>query len=71
VDSSTGWAESLVYSFASAGGTSDGASPRAGLVNVSGKLYGTTSAGAGSSANCYSYLYDGAYGCGTVFKVVP
>jgi uncharacterized repeat protein (TIGR03803 family) len=44
------------------GGTTDGQSPNGGLVNVHGKLYGTTNAG---GANC---IYRGA-DCGTVFSV--
>lgn len=71
VADSSEWMESLVYSFGSVGSSTDGSSPRAGLVNISGKLYGTTSTGAGTSSNCFNYMYDGAYGCGTVFKVVP
>jgi uncharacterized repeat protein (TIGR03803 family) len=50
-------AESIVYSFA--GGSADGASPFAGLIQGSdGNLYGTT-------------YYGGASGVGTVFKIVP
>ncbi|MGB6740533.1 MAG: choice-of-anchor tandem repeat GloVer-containing protein [Candidatus Cybelea sp.] len=44
------------------GGKTDGQSPNGGLVNVHGKLYGTTNAG---GANC---IYRGA-DCGTVFSV--
>jgi len=50
-----GGSESLLYSFNPANG-SDGYDPAAGLINVNGVLYGTTSAG-------------GKYGKGTVFKV--
>lgn len=52
--------EAMLYSFK--GGTTDGQSPNGGLVNVHGKLYGTTNAG---GANC---IYRGA-DCGTVFSV--
>jgi uncharacterized repeat protein (TIGR03803 family) len=48
--------ESVLYSFA--GSPGDGAGPLAGLVNVNGTLYGTTSAG-------------GANGDGTVFSITP
>jgi uncharacterized repeat protein (TIGR03803 family) len=51
----TGGAESVIHSFA---GGSDGASPVAGLVDLDGMLYGTTST-------------DGAYGAGTVFSIRP
>jgi uncharacterized repeat protein (TIGR03803 family) len=50
--------ERVVYDFA---GGNDGASPRGGLIAVSGKLYGTTAAGGASSA-CGG-------GCGTVFEL--
>jgi uncharacterized repeat protein (TIGR03803 family) len=50
-------AESVVYSFGTAGG-SDGHYPFAGLTNVGGVLYGTTSQG-------------GAHGLGTVFALTP
>jgi uncharacterized repeat protein (TIGR03803 family) len=50
----TSGAESVLYSFK--GGSSDGASPRGGLINVNGTLYGTTEQG-------------GAYGNGTFFKI--
>ena len=52
-------AEKVVYSF---GGGNDGAHPAAGLINVGGTLYGTTTDG-GGSANC------GGDGCGTAFRV--
>ena len=55
-------AYTVLYNFQ--GGTGDGAYPKAGLVlDPSGTLFGTTSAG-GSSSNCTG-------GCGTVFSVVP
>ena len=49
----------VVYSF---GGTSDGAIPNAGLIDVAGMLYGTTTSG-----GAYSCGYLG--NCGTVFSV--
>jgi uncharacterized repeat protein (TIGR03803 family) len=52
--------ETTLYSFA---GGNDGASPKAGLINVKGTLYGTTSLG---GANCGS-----SGGCGTVFAITP
>jgi uncharacterized repeat protein (TIGR03803 family) len=51
--------ENVLYAFA--GGT-DGANPRAALLDVKGVLYGTTSNGGGSGCSGYS-------GCGTVFSV--
>ena len=60
--SSTGWTESVLYSFS---GGSDGRQPHAGVVlGVSGVLYGTASSGGTFSANCPS-------GCGTVFALTP
>jgi uncharacterized repeat protein (TIGR03803 family) len=55
---STSGKEKVLYSF---GGVPDGASPQAALIEVSGRLYGTTSSGGGSG--CYGY------GCGTVYNV--
>jgi len=52
-------AEAQLYAFT--GGT-DGASPNAGLIELGGKLYGTTLRG--GSANCHG-------GCGTVFSLDP
>src|SRR5579863_9883085 len=52
-------AYSAFYSFK--GYPNDGAYPDAGLINVNGTLYGTTSNG-GASGNCSG-------GCGTVFKI--
>lgn len=54
----TAGAETVLHSFA---GGSDGAVPYAGLTNVRGTLYGTTSAGGGTGC--------GGKGCGTVFKI--
>lgn len=55
---STSGKEQVLYRFT---GGSDGANPYAGLIEMNGKLYGTTSAGGGSG--CYNY------GCGTVFSI--
>lgn len=52
-------AENVVYRFA--GGPSDGAYPHAGLINVNGKLYGTTQYGGSGSGP----------GRGIVFSVTP
>jgi uncharacterized repeat protein (TIGR03803 family) len=49
-------AESVIHSFGAT--AQDGATPLAGLINVNGTLYGTTSAG-------------GANGVGTVFSLTP
>jgi uncharacterized repeat protein (TIGR03803 family) len=51
----------VVYNFT---GGPDGAAPYAGLINVNGTLYGTTSEGGGTG--CYK-----SFGCGTVFSVTP
>jgi uncharacterized repeat protein (TIGR03803 family) len=55
-------AENVLYSFQ---GGSDGAIPWAGLIDVGGELYGTTTGG--GLVNCY----NGAESCGTVFEVSP
>ncbi len=60
VNPTTG-AETVVYSFCSQEGCTDGDYPQAGLIKAGGALYGTTIFG-GGSANCPN-------GCGTVFKV--
>jgi uncharacterized repeat protein (TIGR03803 family) len=52
--------EALLHSF---GKGSDGFIPYAGLVDVNGTLYGTTSEGGG--------LGCGHHGCGTVFAITP
>jgi uncharacterized repeat protein (TIGR03803 family) len=51
----------VLYNFA---GGIDGANPTAGLIDVGGTLYGTTSAG-----GSYSCGYYGGSGCGTVFNI--
>jgi len=48
-------------------GGKDGAFPYAGLVALSGKLYGTTSMG--GSSNCSFGTSSGGGGCGTVFEI--
>ena len=64
VNPTTG-AEQLLYSFPNAG---HGIYPQAGLTNVGGVLYGTTSSG-GNVANCLSSMK--VAGCGTVFSLNP
>ena len=54
--------ERVVHDFA---GAPDGENPEGGLVDVGGKLYGTTIAG-GTSGACPK-----AYGCGTFFQLTP
>jgi len=53
----SGTEETVLHSF---GGSGDGETPAAGLLNVNGTLYGTTSSG---GANCSSR------GCGTVYSI--
>ncbi len=64
VNPTTG-AEQLLYAFPSAG---HGIRPKAGLTNVRGLLYGTTSSG-GNVANCPGGKK--VAGCGTVFSLNP
>jgi uncharacterized repeat protein (TIGR03803 family) len=56
----TGGAETVLHSF---GGAADGANPYASLIEVKGKLYGTTEYG-GAYSGC-----AGGNGCGTVFSL--
>jgi len=55
--------ENVLHNF---GAGSDGANPVAGLIDVGGTLYGTTSAG--GSYGCYGSYY---FNCGTVFSLTP
>jgi uncharacterized repeat protein (TIGR03803 family) len=59
---STSGTEKVLYAFE---GGSDGANPYAGLIDVKGMLYGTTSGGGGYS-ECITRYSDG---CGTVFTI--
>jgi uncharacterized repeat protein (TIGR03803 family) len=61
--------ETVLYSFKGhhyATGQSDGADPAAGLINVNGSLYGTTSGGGFYVGECHSPA-----GCGSIFKLTP
>jgi uncharacterized repeat protein (TIGR03803 family) len=62
-----GGTEKVVHSFA--GG--DGSNPVAGLIDVGGTLYGTTSGGGapGTRLACYPSYYVNS--CGTVFSITP
>jgi len=60
VNPSTG-SESVLYAFGNGG--RDGANPIAGLIDLKGKLYGTTEAGGADRSGC------NGVGCGTVFVV--
>lgn len=62
LDLKTG-AETVLYSFCAKQNCSDGSLPSAGLIDVNGRLYGTTGEG-GSSVNRYC-----SGGCGTVFSL--
>lgn len=65
VDPKTG-AEKVLYSFCSQPNCADGSLPESSLIDVSGKLYGTTGEG-GSGTNCVG----AGGGCGTVFALDP
>jgi uncharacterized repeat protein (TIGR03803 family) len=62
LDPGTG-TETVLHTFSNNG--TDGALPIGALIDVTGTLYGTTSAG-GSTAGCYT-----GYGCGAVFSLDP
>jgi uncharacterized repeat protein (TIGR03803 family) len=55
--------ERVLYSFE--GAPTDGQNPQANLINVNGKLYGTTTGGGGGACG------GGSQGCGTVFAITP
>lgn len=58
------WTETVLYSFCSASGCTDGAAPTAGLtLDATGNLYGTTSSGGVNDCS--------GYGCGVVFELSP
>jgi uncharacterized repeat protein (TIGR03803 family) len=57
----TAGAEKVVYRFK---GLDDAGAPSAGLINLDGTLYGTSSLGGGTGC-------ANGYGCGTVFSVTP
>lgn len=64
VDRKTG-AETVLYSFCSQQNCQDGANPGAGLIDVKGLLYGTTTGG--GNTDCP----DNVAGCGVVFALDP
>lgn len=58
------WNETVLYSFCSVSGCSDGAQPEAGIaLDASGNIYGTTTYG--------GMACDGNPGCGVVYKLTP
>ena len=61
-----GGIEKVLYSF---GKSPDGSDPNAGLIDVGGRLYGTTQTGGlHLGAHCTA-TGSGSYGCGTVFSI--
>lgn len=65
VKGSSGYSESVIYSFTGKGDGSDPLAPV--VVGENGALYGTTNAGAGK---CFHGNY-GSAGCGTVYMLTP
>jgi hypothetical protein len=64
------WKESVLYSFCSQSGCTDGAYPVDRLLmDKTGALYGTTNVG-GLQGGCNTSGFGG-YGCGVVFKLTP
>jgi len=57
------WNETVLYNFCSMAQCADGGLPNGLILDASGKLYGTASAGAGSQC--------GGGGCGVAFSLVP
>jgi uncharacterized repeat protein (TIGR03803 family) len=55
--------EKVLHSFCSEANCTDGATPRSGLINVNGMLYGTTAYG--GAPGCQDH------GCGTVYSIDP
>ena len=66
LDPATG-VETVLHSFCSQSSCADGGAPRASLIAVNGKLYGTTTEGGTGSGFCN----DEVSGCGTVFDFDP
>ena len=61
--SNSGWTEKILYNFGAS--STDGTGPLGTVVfDTKGNLYGTTSAGGGTSLHC-------RFGCGTVFELSP
>ena len=64
-----GGAEALLHSFT--GFRGDGANPWASLIDMNGRLYGTTVTGGSHNKNCGYGLTEPVQGCGTVFALDP
>ncbi|HEY2473282.1 MAG TPA: choice-of-anchor tandem repeat GloVer-containing protein, partial [Candidatus Cybelea sp.] len=64
--------EKVLHTFSGGRGGSDGAFPAASLIEVKGKLYGTTRAGGTYAGSYYEGCgYGGNSGCGTVYSIMP
>ena len=65
LNGSGGWVETVLYSFGTNGGASDGAQPQRVIFDKSGNLFGTTLSGGIFGCNG-GFIY-----CGTVFELSP
>jgi uncharacterized repeat protein (TIGR03803 family) len=63
---SGGWTETILYSFGTNGGASDGAEPEGVIFDKSGNLYGPTLSGGNGLCD-----HDQSASCGTIFELSP